>query len=226
MRSGPGDARNPRNTDEPVVDLHDGGISGREAVEIEEVNGDALVAAAFAPRCDIEAPNGNGTRHGEFSDDPDGLGVDRRTVESAVDEKEPGEEPGRGDEGEINALGNFELGVAKGATLDIDDQAEREEKEDADKNQDSVELDRGVAKRGDDEGQSAEKKDGGAIEELDAERKLGGGRAETAGSTNVGVAFGAAIQAARHPHPFCNVTMLSSAGASVKLSGRGSTCPF
>src|SRR5579859_4302755 len=121
-------------------------VAFAEAIEIVEIDGEALEALASAPGMHVQAAAAlHDALHVEVAFHGSRVIDDIfLSVEPAVDEQRGGENPRQGNEAVVDALEDFDFLMIARAALQNDGQRERGEEDDAEEDQDEIEVERGI----------------------------------------------------------------------------------
>lgn len=140
-----GNSRNPRDAGQAACNSHVGEITRIKTVEIGAIHRYVLKAASFSPRSHDQAARRNGPRHREFSNYPHSFEVRWRAIERPIANQKRCQQPWHRDETIIDAFEGLYFSMVQCTPLDPDCQAERQEKQQANKDQNPVELECGIA---------------------------------------------------------------------------------
>lgn len=192
------DAEDPGDADEAFFDAHFDVIADVKAVEILARHGEALDSAAFAPRSDDELMDGQNAWNGEAADDG-GFNIARNgAIQGAINEKESAEQPRDEHEAVKNVLEQFDFLAANRASLRPHGERDGDEKNNAEENEDAVELERRIEKARNKKRDGAEEKNSQSVYQAAAHSAACFGTIQPTIFADGGSEFRAAIRTAHH----------------------------
>src|ERR1700691_1488427 len=188
----------PGNTHQSVLDFDFDDVTAVEVVKVHAVHWHVLNPMPFAPASYNQAPARQRSAHREFSDHAGLFDLRRDTVKCSIGQHQGRENPGKRDEAVIYALERFEFQMPQRTALQPNGQAQRQEEQQADKNQDAIELKWRVAIADSHKCERAQDKERRTVQQFLAKREFRLGRIQAARIADLRVALRSAIQAVGH----------------------------
>jgi len=168
----------PRNAERAGFHADDHRVTNAQAVEIVQINREALDALMIAPRMDIQ-PAGASDQPFHIKSPYDYGGVVRDIflcIEPAVHHERGGENPGQRNESGIDALENFDFLAAASAAIEEYRERERKKKNQPKEHQHEVEVQRRIDLADIGKEQRTTEKNRGLLPQPAAEHYFGGSR--------------------------------------------------